>query len=507
MKTERVKNSVYNGLSNLIINISVTILSFIVRTIFIRFLGEQCLGLDGLFTNILSLLSLADLGFSTAISFSLYEPLAKHDKAKISQLMSYFKKVYMYVAMVILVVGLCLLPFMKYIVKDYTISYNIYIIYILYLINTVSSYFTSYSSILIEADQKNYKLTKIRLVFNFLTYGIQLIILFATKNFILYLIIQFVFRFIERLITNWFIKKNYKDIDFYSKSQLPTDEKNVIKKNIKGILFHKVGDYAVNGTDNILISSIVNISTTGIYSNYLSIISILRNLIGSIISATTSSLGNLNVLESNQTKKNVFNLINFICYFMSGCVVVCLYFCLNPFIKIWVGDYYLLDNICRIVICINFYLNCIMLPITAVKSSAGLYYVDRYVPIIQAIINLTVSIIFGFKFGLIGILIGTTISCITTVNITKPYIIFKYVFKTSCFEYFIGLIKNIIVIVVSIIISYFIILYLPINNDILKFIINGLICLIIYSFVFVLSYFRSYEFKYFYDRLVNRRKD
>lgn len=501
MKSDRVKNSVYNSFSNLAVNISVTILSFIVRTIFIKQLGEQCLGLDGLFTNILSLLSLTELGFSSAISFSLYEPLAKNKTEQISKLMHYFKNVYKIIAVIVLIVGLCLLPFLNKIVKDYTISENIYIIYILYLLNTVSTYLISYSSILIEADQKNYKLTFIRLLFNIITYGFQIIIILLTQNFILYLAIQFLFRLIERIIVNEYIKRKYKMIDFNINKKIDNEDKELIRKNIKGIIFHRFGDYAVNGTDNILISSIVNISTTGIYSNYLSIISILRNLIGSVILATTSSFGNLNVLEDSNAKRDVFNLINFLCLFITGIVVVGLYFCLNQFITVWIGEKYLLDTFCIIIICTNFYLNCIMLPITAVKNSAGIYYVDRYISIIQAVINLIISIVCGLKFGIVGILFGTTISSIFTVNITKPYIIYKYVFKSSCMEYFLKILKNIAIIVSSIFISSYILNFLNINDGILKILTNGCISIFIYLSIFIAFSFRTTELNHCYKKI------
>ncbi len=500
-----MRNSALNGLSNLIVNLTITLLSFIVRTIFLKTLGEQCLGLDGLYTNILSFLSLAELGFSTSISFSLYEPLAKKNKEKISALMSYFKKIYKIIAFAIFGVGIFVLPFLKFMVKDYTVSYNIYFIFILYLLNTVSTYFTSYSSILLEADQKIYKLTKIKLIFNLVTYGFQLFVLLY-KDFVWFLIIQFSFRFLERILTHRYIQMEYKDIDFNKKQDLEKKEKDKIKTNIKGILFHQIGNYAVNGTDNILISSVVNIATTGVYYNYASIVAILRNLIGSLISATTSSFGNLNVLEKSDVKKNVFRLINFVCFLLTGVVFVGLYFCINPFITLWLGNKYLLNTHCILIICINFYLNGMMLPITAVKNSSGLYYVDRYIPILQAIINLVVSIWLGLKLGLIGILLGTTISYLLTVSITKPIIIYKYVFHANAFEYFGCMVKHICLIAISILFSSFLFFFLTINNTLLQFIINGIIAVTIYLILFLLAYFRTYEFQYLYKIIRKKEK-
>lgn len=497
IKTERMRNSMLNGLSNLVVNLTITVLSFAVRTIFLKTLGEQCLGLDGLYTNILSFLSLAELGFSASISFSLYEPLAKKNYEKVSALMYYFKKVYQTIALVIIGVGILVLPFLSFMVKDYTVSYNIYLIFLLYLINTASTYLTSYSTILLEADQKIFKLTKIKLGFNLLTYGLQLFILFYFKNFVGFLLIQFGCRFLERILTHRYIKREYKEVDFYKKQEIDKKTKMEIKTNIKGIIFHQVGSYAVNGTDNILISSVVNIATTGIYYNYASVIAILRNLIGSVISATTSSFGNLNVLEKSDVKKNVFRMINFVCLFLAGFVLVGLYFCINPFITLWLGEKYLLNTLCIIVICANFYLNVIMLPITAVKNSSGLYYVDRYIPVIQAVINLGVSVVLGLKFGLLGILLGTTVSYLCTVSITKPFIIYKYVFKTNCLEYFLQVLKNILLIVISILVSQNLLNFISLSSTFFLFLVNGVVSVFIYGILFLLFYFKTNEFQYF----------
>lgn len=494
----------FNSIANVVVNLSSTLFSFIVRTIFIKTLGQELLGLDGLFTNILSLLSLAELGFSTAISFSLYEPLAKKNHKKISQIIVYFKKIYRKIAILIMGMGLLLIPFLPFIVKDYTIDNTIYIIYLLYLVNTASSYLLSYSCVLMEADQKNYKLTPIRLGFDFLTYALQLIVLLLYKNFILYLVIQLIIRFIQRVITNNYIQKHYPDINFKENLDIEEQDKKEIKTNIKGIIFHRIGDYAVNSTDNILISSIVSIAVTGIYSNYLAITSIFKNLISTIISATTSSFGNLNVTENEETKRNVFNLLNFLSYFVSGTIVIGIYFCINPFITLWVGESYVLNNIITIVICINLYLACILFPIVAVKNSTGLYYVDRYIPIVQAIINLVVSILLGMKIGLLGILLGTTISSVLTVNVTKPYIIYKHVFHYSSKEYYFKTLKNIAIIVLTIVLVQFLLKFISIGNLWLTFIINGIVSILLYSIIFLLFHFYTKEFQYFKNIIIRK---
>lgn len=504
MQAERTKNSIYNGASNLIINITSAILSFVVRTIFIRKLGEQCLGLDGLFTNIISMLSLVELGVNTALAFNLYEPLAKHDVDRINRLMSFFKKFNRFICFSILGFGLCILPFLKFLAKDYTIDYNIYFIFLLYLANTAFSYLLVYCYIIIEADQKNYKLTPIKIVFNFLTYGFQIFVLLLTNNFILYLLVQFILRYIERICLFKFIKKEYSFVDFDSKEKISKEDKNILTKNIKSLIFHRVGAYAVNGTDNILIASIVSISATGFYSNYLSITGILKNLVASIINGTTSSFGNLNISESDEIKENSFNLVNFVCYSVTGLFFVGLICCFKPFITLWIGDKYNLSFVCVLFICINFYLASIILSVDAVKNSAGLYHNDRFVPIIQAIINLAISIIFGIKFGLIGILLGTTVSSILTVNVVKPIIIYKNIFHTAYKKYFIYILKNVLTVAFSVMASMFVFKYLNSPNIFITLILNGVVSCSIYCLLFVVTNFYTTEFKYFKNLLMKK---
>ncbi len=497
MKSSRFKKTIFNSISNVLVLFSITVFSFVLRTYFIKILGEQCLGVDGLFTNILSLLSLSELGISAAISYSLYKPLAEKNKDKINKIMSFYKKVYHFIALFIFFFSIVLIPFLHLIVKGYDVNYNIYLIYSLYVIDIVMSYLTSYKIILIEADQKSYKLTGIKIMFNFLTYGLQLLFLLLTRNLIWYLVIQVIVRQIERLITNIYIGKNYQDIDFNYKEKLDKEDSDNIKENVKGIIFHKVGNYAVNSTDNILISSIVNISTTGIYSNYLSIISIIRNFIGSIVSSATSSYGNLNVNDTPQTKLNIFNIMDFTCFFVTGLFTLGIYFLINTFIHLWVGTNYILDNFCVIIITINFYLNCMLLPVDTVKSSTGKYYQDRYIPIIQAIINLALSIILGKIMGLVGILLATTICYLCTVSWSKAYIIYKYIFQKNVFTYLKRQLKNGIMLLCTAFVIQYIFKYIHINGLFLSFVIKGCILTLTFSIIFLLFYRNSNEFSFF----------
>lgn len=497
MKTERMRNSFFNSMSSVLVLFTSTILSFVLRTYFIKILGEQCLGLDGLYTNILSLLSISELGFAMVISFSLYKPLAEKNQDKINKLMSFYKDIYRIMAFIVLGISIVFLPFLKFMVKDYTVNYNIYFIYLLYVGDSVFSYFTSYKAILIEADQKKYLLTPIRIVFNVLTYGLQFIILLLTKNLVYYLVVRLVFRQFENIAINIFVSKRYPDVDFNCKKKVDKEDIDKIKENVNGVLFHKLGNYAVNGTDNILISSIINISVAGLYTNYLSLITIIKSLINGVITSATSSFGNLNVTDSIETKYNIFNIINFVCFFVTGMFTIGIYFLMNVFIEIWIGSSFLLNSSCVFFIAINFYLISMLQPIDTVKNSTGLYYIDRFVPIVQAIINLVLSFLLGRIFGLVGILASTTISYLVTVSWSKVIVIYKHVFEKSVSYYFKKQFLNILTLFMSVLILHFIYSRISIQNLYILFLVKGFLAVFIFTIVFGLFNFKTKEWHFF----------
>ena len=503
---DRTKKSFLNIGSNFFIMMVKTILTFVTRTVFIHYLGEEALGLNGLFTNVLSMLSLAELGVSTAINFSLYQPLSNKDNKKISELMSFYRKTYTVIGIVIGIVGIIIIPFLKYIINDINSIDNVYLIYILYLINTVSTYFIAYKETLINADQKNYKLAGIQFIGLVALNIFQIIFLIITKSFIVYLIIQFITLFIQRVVTNRYITKKYSNIDFNCKEKVEKKDLQIIIKNVKAMFLHKIGDYCINSTDNLIISAFINVATVGIYSNYLTIINLLNNFINMIYNGLGASLGNLVATESDDKKEEIFKKMNFIAFCIYGLCSVCMINVFNDFIKIWIGEKYCLSLSIVIMIVINFYLTGMRVPSSTMKSSAGLFDVDKYTPIIQSIINLVASIILVQKIGLIGVLIGTFISSIAIPSWQRPYLIYKYVLKRSSKGYFIEFFKNIIILVFCTIIALTINNLIIFNNLYIQFVLKGIITASIFVISIIIIYRKTDEFKYIINTTNNLLK-
>ena len=500
----RKRKALSNILSNFGIMMTKTILSFVTRTIFIKTLGETALGINGLFSNILSMLSLAELGIGTAINFSLYQPLAKKDTHKISVLMSFYKKIYSIIGVIEFVLGIALIPFLRFFIKDINSLDKIYIIYFIYLINTASSYFVSYKETLINADQKGYELAKFNIIGLIILNLLQIIFLILTQNYVLYLLIQFIIQLLQRIIINIYIGKKYNNIKFNCKEKLDIEDKKIISKNVKAMFFHKIGDYCVNGTDNIVISSFIDIGTVGIYSNYLMIVNLLNGFITNAFNSVTSSLGNLIVTENDKKKNDIFDIMNFSAFVLYGGCSVCLLSVLPEFISIWIGPKYNLNLTLTIIIVLNFYLTGMRAPVHSLKSASGLYDADKYTPIIQAATNLIVSIILVRKIGLLGVLLGTMISSIILPCWQRPYLVYKYVIHKSSKKYFVNYTKYILITVFCMIITSLITNFLIFDNKILKLFVDGVVSILIFGVAVTIFFKKSEELKYIITMLERR---
>lgn len=501
----RTKNSVYNIIANLLIILLQTILIFVVRIFFVKNLNVEYLGLQGLFNNIITMLSLADMGISVSICFSLYEPLAKRDYNKVSTIMSFFRKIYWIISGIILLIGIVMMPFIYLLTTGYTMG-HLKLIFSVYAFMIATEYFLNYKEVLILADQKKYKLATINIIFTFLIYISQIVVLIIFKNFIFYILSELIFKTIKIGISNIYVTRYYPQVNFYSKEKMDKKIKHKLKKNVKGMFVFKIGDYLVNGTDNIIISKCINIGAVGIYGNYLSVISICRHITNEIINGITSSFGNLIVEENEKTQENVFNIMDYINFIIVGYFFVCIFQLFNKFIMICFGSDYLLNFRDVIIICINFYVISILLPINSVKSAAGLYYEDRHISLIQAVINLILSLVLVQYIGLTGVLLGTTFSYLLLVTWQRPYIVYKKIFNSSFLKYLFNQLKRIILILFIVIINYLIFSWKTIPNTIIGFFINGSICTLIYVIIMLIYSYNKKEFKYIIDMLKNKIK-
>lgn len=494
----RNKHIFLGMVSNIFSNLMSSILGFVSRTLFIYFLGAEYLGYSGLLNNIFGFLSIAELGVGTAITFSLYEPLANKDNEKVSMLMTLYKKVYRLIAGFVFFLGLVFFPFLDFFIESSQRPENIEIIYFLFLFNIVTNYLVSYKISLLNADQQSYKLTLIQVSGNVITIIMQIVSLIIFKDYIIYLIVQIILSNISLIIQSEYVKKLYPKINFNYNKKLDKKDRKVIVKNIKSLMILKLGDVCVNSTDNLIISKYVNLMSVGVYSNYILIRNMVNGYIKAIYSNMTSSFGNLIVSEGKEKQLKMFENLMFLSFWIYGFESVCLFTLYNPFMKIWLNDVRLVfsDEIVFLIVLNNF-LTGLRMPSITIKNAAGLYYEDRIVSFVFAIVNLFVSIVLVKKIGISGVIIGTIIGSLSLADWYRPKIIYNKLFDKSVFCYFKKYIRYIFIVLIEIFISFYFSRIIVIsNNIILQFCFQMIIAIFIPNFINFILFNKSEEFLY-----------
>ena len=489
-----------NSIKNIIVNVGSQLfsilLSFLCRTIFIRTLGEAYLGISGLFSNILTLLSLAELGVGTAIIFSMYKPLAQNDRKKIGALMGLYKRAYHTIGLIVGAAGLAFTPFYPHFIKNDPGIPDLTVIYLLYIFNTVITYFFSYKQSIIVADQKNYICTLYQYGFCILQNIIQIAILFLTHNFILYLCVQIVFSF----FTNFFLAhkadKMYPYLKRYEKEKLGRDDKASIIKNIRAMFMHRIGSTVVNGTDILLISSFSGIVSVGIYSNYYLITTTLRGLTSQIFGGITASVGNLGAMEDRKKSYNIYLAINFACFWIFSFCAISLFCLFNPFIILWTRRQDLVFSLPIVfVISLNFFVTGMRQATLTFRDAFGLFWYDRYKAVLEAAVNLIFSIILAQRYGIIGVFVGTFISTMTIDFWVEPLVLFRHGFHRPVRTYFARYLYYAALTAVTGYLTYLFCSYLP-GAGLAGFAAKCVICLLLPNTVYLVLFWHTREFQY-----------
>ncbi|MCR4998236.1 MAG: lipopolysaccharide biosynthesis protein [Lachnospiraceae bacterium] len=431
----RTENSARNSSVALISQLIHLLIGFLLRIVFTHTLSEDYVGVNGLFLDIINILSLTELGVGTAITYALYRPIEACDIAKQKSLMAIFRKFYHLVAVVVLLLGLGPIPFMDIIIKDPPNVDHLTLIYLFYLASAVSSYLMIYKRTLMDAHQLAYIGTLYNTASWVIQDIIQIFVLIFTRNFILFLCVNLA----ATIITNVLISRKANQLYPYLKEQdvvpLSDEEQKDIRKNVGAMFLHKMSTVVVNNTDNLLISAFVGIISVGKYSNYLLITKSLRKIIASFFQGIMASVGNLGVSKNRERLARIFHATFFINQWVSTFVAITLYEVFNLFVSISFGKQYVFELPVVAMICINFYLGSLREGVLVFRDSLGVFWYDRYKAIAEAIINLVVSIILAQFLGTAGVLLGTIISTLTTSAWVEPYMLYKHRLGVSLWEF------------------------------------------------------------------------
>ena len=441
----RTEYSMVNTSVALFAQVSAILMGFFTRVVFTRTLSEGYVGINGLFTDILNILSLSELGVGTAITYALYGPIARKDYEKQKILMRLFRLFYRVTALIVLIAGLLIIPFLDVLMKDRPDVDHLVLIYLLYLLNSVVSYLLIYKKTLVDAHQMSYITVLYHNGFLVLQDICQIVILLCTKNFILFLLIAVFCTFLGNVCMSRKADKMFPYLKEPCDGHLPKEEKQQIVRNVKAMMMHKIGTVAVSNTDNLLISSFVGVISAGIYSNYYLLIGSIRQILDQVLQGVAASVGNLGETEEKQKVQRVFQEIFFGGYWLYGLAGICLLELLNPFVELAFGRKYLFDFPVVLILCINFFLNGTRKATLIFKESMGLFWYDRYKSIIEAILNLITSILFVLHFGITGVFMGTITSTVLTSLWVEPYVLYKYRFQKSAVPFFLKYALNLIV--------------------------------------------------------------
>lgn len=503
----RTKNVIKNSFFGIISKFLVLILEFVCRTVFIKTLGSEYLGLNGLFTNILTILSFAELGLGNAIIYNMYKPIAKKDNYRVSQLLKLYRKCYNYIALFIFCAGVLCIPFLNNLIGETpNIKENIILIYILFLIQSMTSYFLTYRRSLISANQKEYLCSNADLVSEIIATILKLFVLFVFKNYILFLLIQISRNLIANFILFIKSKKMYPEINENDVESLPKKDTKNIFNNVKSLILYKFSSTINSGTDNIIITKMIDLATVGIVSNYSTLLSAANQILQRVMLSFTAGIGNLNAKDSVENREKVFYSLTFLVTWIYGFCGVMLAVFLNPFVNLWLGSKYLLSIPVILALVLEFYICGVQYAGYNYAITTGLFKKAKWGALISCGLNIILSILFAFKWGVFGIFLATGLSRLCAQTWLDPYLVFKYEFKKSSKTYFIKFIRNFILVAINLFICSTIFKFININN-IFMLLLSVILCTILCNLIFVLEFYKTWEFKDFINRLKYLKKD
>lgn len=472
------------------------ILSFVCRTVFMYTLSKEYLGVSGLFTDLLAVLSLAELGIGGAIIYHMYQPVAENNYQEQRELMNLYRRMYTVVALVIAVMGLAVTPFLDVLTKgksELDVG-KLTIIYLLYLFNTVSSYFFCYKRSIIDAHQKAYIGTIYNTIFTMIQFVTQIVILLVTHNFIAYLLVQIVCNVATNIVVAHKADQMYPYLREDTKSLPEEKKKRGIYKNIGAMFLHRLGDVVVNGTDNLIMSAFVGVIPVGIYSNYMLLQASINTALNGVFGAFTASIGDLGTTKDRESIFRVYRTLNFLGFWLYGFSTIAFLVMFNPFIEVWAGEDMIFPMGMVLLIVMNFYIAGMRKVTLTFRDAMGLYWYDRYKPIFEVIINLAASLILVQKIGIEGVLLGTTISTMTTCWWIEPYVTYKHGFHKKISHFFGTYALYTATTVLAGGFTYWVCDHFVMGGFV-EVILKLITCIVVYNVIILLLYGRTKEFK------------
>ena len=502
MKLNRKKNTIRNAAFGTMYRVANILGPFVVRTVMIYIMGNEYVGLNSLFTSLLSFLSLAELGVGSALVFSMYKPIAEDDTESINALYALYKKVYRIIGFIIFGIGIAIIPILPLIVKsDLPPDVNLYALYMIYLVNTTISYWLfGYKQSLLTAFQRSDIVSKRSLVITMIMYAVQIAALYLTRNYYVYIICLPVATVFTNIANKIIVDKMFPQ--YKCEGKVSKEVENSIKKKVIALFGTKANAIVLHATDNIVISAFLGLTVVGMYGNYFYIMNSICLFIRILYDSMTAGLGNsleTETLEKNYSDFNMLSFMNAWIVTFAGTCLLCLY---QPFMMIWVKEKNMFGDEIVILLVVYFFVYMIRRVILTYKDAAGIWWEDRFRPYAVMAVNLILNITLVQIIGLPGIIISTVVSMFVAIP-WENYTVFKYIFKTKSGNYYRWMFIYTAVAIGIMVLCWF--LCRNVMQGVLGLIIRLAICTVVANGIWIVLFFKKKEFRKAKRMLLRRR--
>ena len=498
MSNNRTQNVIKNSAASLIQRFVQILTHFALRTVFIYYLGKEYTGISGLFTDILQVLSLMELGLDASMIYSLYDPIAKRDESRISALLKFYKKAFTIIGVLVLLAGIVCVPFLHYIVKDVpNIHEDIRAIFLMYVVTSAFSYFLIYKSVLLRADQKARVIYNITSIVAIVESIVEIVLLIITRNFYVYLVLHFIATVGKNVIISLVSTKSYQQYFVDNESYLSKKEKSKLYKDLACLTVYNLAGVVIYSTDSVFISAFVGTVEVAIIGNFTLLINSIRTVVNQIVNAAKPSIGNLAATSSNDKQLVVFNRMNFLAFWVSCCCCTCFFNLLNPFVgELWFDPSYKTSVGIIAFLVVNFYLAVMSSPLESFRGANGLFVQGWTRPAVMAVLNIILDYFWGKAFGIIGILVATTVSRLATQVWYDPWLVFRKVFGKRVLPYFCNYIVYAFITFASCAITFYLCSLFTITQPLFSLLIKGIISIVIPNIIIFALYRKKDECQY-----------
>lgn len=445
----RTKNALLNLISDAIPQIIIGIIGIFKIQLFISLLGQEVQGVYQLYAQLFIYLAIAEGGFSSAVLYKLYKPIADGDNKKTKEILKGSAIIYKYIGLFMMVVGIILSFNLMFFIKDTTIDFSyLQLSFLIYLFSNIISYFFIINRIVFEADQKRYKVNIVTQIIVFLKSIIEIILLLLGFDLLIILLSHIFMNLIMNLIIMFMANKNYP---YKKDKQVKADFS--AWKDVKHLIVHKIGSAVANNVDIIIVAKFLGLEMAAIYGVYNYIIEFIRKITSKMLNAITPSIGNLLVVD-NHRKSEVFNDINTIVFFIATVITIPLLITFNSFISLWVGDSMLLPNTTAYLFVAVLFIKTIRIPIIAFANASGMFKETKYLTLLEIFINLLLTLILVQFIEVQGVLIATIITYLITEFIFRARLVVTKVVEGLYQDYIYKITKALAIYIITFIFNY-----------------------------------------------------